>query len=448
MTTTFYDAADPAQRATMRKVLRRIVPFLLLIYAFAYLDRINIGTAALTMNKALGLTQAEYGFAAGIFFLGYLIFEIPSNYAMSKLGGRVWFARILISWGVISMATGAVQNATQLSIVRILLGIAEAGSFPGIMYFIALWFPREMRARVQVLCMLPLAIVLGTPLSAAILQYMNGMFGLEGWRLLFILEGLPPVVLGFVTLKYLTSRPMEAGWLSDAERRWLTSVSLNASTDADPKASIWSVMRNVQVIVFALAYSGLMMGFSANLFFTPQIIAAFGKLIGAKLTFVQIGLLTSLPACLALLISYSWARHSDRTGERVWHAAFGAIGAGIGLVLLANSSGFPMLLLGLTLLSGCISGGATAIWQLPIRGMSDRRAAIAFAFVNSIAVVFSALIPYAVGTLTDRTGSYMAALYMIVGIMVVSAVLVVFGGTVLERRRAELPLVPVGANPR
>jgi MFS transporter, ACS family, tartrate transporter len=441
-----YDPTNPAQRAIVRKVLWHVWPFMLLLYAFAYLDRINIGTAALTMNKDLGLTQAEFGFASGIFFLGYLVFEIPSNYLMSKVGGRIWLARIMISWGLISSLTGIVQNVTQLSMARIALGVAEAGSFPGMMYFIALWFPREMRGRMLVLSALPLAIVFGTPVSASILQYMDGAFGLAGWRLVFIIEGIPPIILGLVMLKYLTARPADAVWLTADERAWLSRVSLAGGVrDADPSASIWSVMRNPQVIVFALAYSGLMMGFTANLFFTPQIIAAFGKLFGAKLSYVQIGLLTSLPSCLAVAISYTWARHSDRTGERVWHAACGALGAGLGLVLLANSSGFAMLLLGLTLLGGCISGGASAIWQLPTRGMSDRKAAIAFAFVNSIAVICSSIIPYVVGALTDRTGSYMAALYLIVGIMAVSAILVVTGGTALERREP-VPDAALGHN--
>jgi ACS family tartrate transporter-like MFS transporter len=252
--------------------------------------------------------------------------------------------------------------------------------------------------------------------------------------------------LGILVLKFLTSRPGEATWLNSEERAWLGKVSLRGGeVRTDPTVSIWTVMRDPQLILFALAYSGLMMGLTANFFFAPQIIAAFGKLLDAKLTYMQIGFLTSLPSCCAVFIGYFWARHSDSTGERVWHAAFGAIGAGAGLVLLANSSTFTMLFVGLVLLGGCIAGGAAAIWQLPTRGMSDRWAAVAFAFVNSVAVIFSSIIPYVIGYLTDRTGSYMAALYLIGGIMALAAILVVVGGTVFERRGAVVTAAaPVG----
>ncbi|HEY4067122.1 MAG TPA: MFS transporter, partial [Burkholderiaceae bacterium] len=391
------------------------------------------------MNKDLGMTQAQFGIASGIFFIGYLIFEIPSNYALAKFGGRVWLARIMISWGVISVAAGFVRNFSDLAIVRTVLGIAEAGSFPGMLYFIALWFPRELRGRVMVVCVLPLAVVFGTPVSTGILQYMDGLFGLAGWRLLFMIEGLPAILVGFALLKYLTSRPADATWLSPAQREWLIGVSLDGGQPASHAgSSMWAVMRNPQVVLFALAYACLMCGLNANFFFAPQIISAFGKLVHAKLSYMEIGLLTSVPSCFAVVISYLWARHSDRTGERVLHVAGAAIGAAIGLVILANAASFVTLLLGLALLGGCVVGGASAVLQLPTRGMADKPAAITFAFVNSVSVLFSSLIPYVMGKMTDVTGSYVAALYLIGGLMVLAAVLVVVGGYFFERRD-ELP---------
>src|SRR4051812_10060567 len=308
--------ATEIQTRVLRKITWRIVPFIMLLYFVAFIDRVNIGFASLTMNKDIGLSPTFYGFGAGIFFWGYFLFEVPSNIILHKVGARIWIARVMITWGIVSAAMAFVQGPTSFYALRFLLGVAEAGFFPGIILYLSYWFPARQRAAVTALFMAaaPLSTVLGSPVSGALLE-MDGMLGFKGWQWLFVLEALPAVLLGFVVLAFLTDRPEKAKWLADDERRWLVET-MNVETTskaATAKHSIWRGLADPRVLALALIYFGTSAGLYTLGVWAPQIIKQFG------LSSLQVGFLNALPASAAVVAMVLWARHSDRTGERTWH---------------------------------------------------------------------------------------------------------------------------------
>lgn len=437
MTSPAYDPSDPFQRETLRKVAWRLVPMLTLMYATAYLDRINIGTAALTMNKDLGLTPSVFGLASSLFLLGYFFLEIPSNVAFVRFGARVWLTRIMISWGIVSSATAFVQDATQLIALRVLLGIAEAGFFPGMILYLALWFPKEVRARMFFFSTLPFAVVLGAPASTAIIQMTDGWMGFAGWRIMFFLEGLPPILLGLITWRWLTSRPADADWLSERQRKWLEAATeVSDSVRHSLGESLRMLVTDRRLLAYALAYGLLQMGFYALLIFTPQIIAGFKGSSGDKLTVLQVGFLTSIPSLVATLVSFFWARHSDRTGERVWHASSATLIAATGIAICLSSQAVTVMLIGLTVLQTGLLCALLPLWQLPTRGLSASTAAVVVAAVNSVGVLGSFVSPMTIGWLKERTGSYDAGLVFLAVAVLAAGALTAFSGAVLERRRA------------
>src|ERR1700754_2753733 len=285
----------------------------MLLYFVAFIDRVNIGFAALTMNKELGFSPTVFGFGAGIFFLGYFLCEVPSNLVLDKVGARIWIARVMITWGLISGAMALVQGATSFYVLRFLLGAAEAGFFPGIILYLSYWFPARQRAAVTAIFMAaaPLSTVLGSPVSGALLD-MHGILGLSGWQWMFIIEGVPAVLLGVVVLFYMTDRPEKATWLSNDERNWLVRTM---NTEAAQKAgtashSVWRGLADLRVIGLSLVYFGTSAGLYTLGIWAPQIIKQFG------LSSMQIGFLNALPGVVAVMAMVLWARHSDRTGER------------------------------------------------------------------------------------------------------------------------------------
>lgn len=434
--TATYDPSDPFQKETLRKVTWRLVPMLTLMYTTAYLDRINIGTAALSMNKELGMSQALFGLAGSLFLVGYFLLEIPSNLAFVRFGARIWLTRIMVSWGLISCLTAFVQTPGQLIAVRIALGIAEAGFFPGLILYIALWFPKEVRGRVFFLCTLPFAVVLGAPVSTALIQYTDGWLGFSGWRVMLFLEGLPPILLGLITARYLTSLPSQATWLTERQRAWLASVAeVGSHTTHSVRESLRLMFASRHLMLYAVSYGLLQMGFYAGLIFTPQIISSFGQMLGTQLSFMQVGVLTAIPSLIAALASYFWARHSDRTNERVWHAALGAvIGAG-GIALSLSSGGIVGLMAGLALLQCGLLCGLIPLWQLPTRGLDAGAAAVVIATVNSFGVLGSFISPIVIGWLKDATGSYASGLGFIAAMLVIASVLTLRAGALFNRRQ-------------
>ena len=300
---------DPLERQTIAKVSARLVPFLVVCYFVAYLDRVNVGFAALTMNNDLNLTASAYGFAAGVFFLAYFFFEIPSNLFLERVGARKWIARIMFTWGLISGGTAFVQGETSFFIVRVLLGIAEAGFFPGIIFYLTLWFPAVYRARIigYFMAAIPLSTVIGAPISGLLLG-LDGYMGMKGWQWLFILEAMPALVLSVVVFFYLTDRPSDATWLQPDERAWLVRrlEAEHAQRTTRHNLSVGQALLNPKVLALSVVYFGAVATNYGLSFFLPQIVKAFG------LTNVQTGLVSAIPYAVGLVSIVWWGHRSDR----------------------------------------------------------------------------------------------------------------------------------------
>ena len=333
----------PVEAATMRRVTLRIVPFLMFCYFIAFVDRVNAGFAALQMNKDLGLSDAAFGLGGGLFFIAYVLCEVPSNLAMQKVGAKLWLARIMITWGLVSACMAIVVGPWSFYLVRILLGAAEAGFFPGVILYLTYWFPSEYRGRIVAIFMvaIPLSSFLGSPISAALLGT-DGMLGLHGWQWLFILEAVPAVLLGIACLFVLQDGPAKAKWLAPEQRAWLETRLESEKSRARPvqHPSLWKVLWNKHVLILALVYSGASATSNALSLWQPQIIKSFG------LSDMQTGLLNSLPFAVASVAMIYWGRRSDRNGERVWNTALPlAVVAASLLCSFFVSSIAPMILI-------------------------------------------------------------------------------------------------------
>lgn len=428
------EADAAAQRRVLKRAVIRLLPQLMLIFTLARLDQANIGVAAFGMNHDLHISQTVFGIASGLFALGYFPCEIPSNLALHKLGARIWMSRIMITWGAVTLLTGCVQNATELLICRILLGVAEAGMFSGIVYYLSLWFPQRIRGRVFLLSALPFAAVFGTPLSAAVVQFGNGWFGLPGWRIMFLIEGLLPILFGLATLRFLTSRPEEAEWLSRGERDWLAAETEPGRKQPVRLADVIRVCTNPQVVGFAAAIALLNLLYYFLLIFMPQLIAAFGAIFHVKLTVFQVGLVTAVPYTVAVALHFLYVWHSDWTGERMWHAAGAAAIAAAGILVCAGSIGFGMSLVGLTLAYFGGTSASTCLWQLSTKGLRMGEAAAAIGFMNMIGQLGPLSGSSVAGWLKDLTGTYTASLVFVAAMLLLSATLAIVSGTVLTRR--------------
>jgi ACS family tartrate transporter-like MFS transporter len=404
----------------LRKVTLRIVPFVMLLYFIAFIDRVNIGFAALTMNKDLGLSPTVFGFGAGIFFLGYFLFEVPSNLVLDKVGARIWIARVMISWGLISAAMAFVQGPNSFYALRFLLGAAEAGFFPGIILYLSYWFPARQRAAVTAIFMAaaPLSTVLGSPVSGALLE-MHGLLGLSGWQWMFIVEAVPAMVLGVVVVFYMTDRPEKAAWLRDDERSWLVNT-MNAERARKAGATshnIWRGLADLRVIALSLIYFGTSAGLYTLGIWAPQIIKEFG------LSLRQVGFVNALPGIVAVVAMVLWARHSDRTFERTWHVVGACLVASLGLVLAGFSDTVLAVVLTLTLVNVGISAAKPPLWSMPTMFLSGSAAAAGIATINSIGNLGGFVGPAMIGWIKDLTGSFQGGLFFVAALLVVSAVL-------------------------
>jgi MFS transporter, ACS family, tartrate transporter len=407
------------EKRLLRKVTLRIVPFVMLLYFIAFIDRVNIGFAALTMNKDLGLSPTVFGFGAGIFFLGYFLFEVPSNLVLDKVGARIWIARVMITWGLISGAMAFVQGPNSFYALRFLLGAAEAGFFPGIILYLSYWFPARQRAAVTaIMAAAPLSTVLGSPVSGAILE-MHGILRLSGWQWMFIIEAVPAMVLGVVVLFYMTDRPEKAAWLRDDERSWLVNTMNAERAEKACAAShnIWRGLADLRVIALSLVYFGTSAGLYTLGIWAPQIIKEFG------LSLQQVGFLNALPGIVAVAAMVLWARHSDRTGERTWHVVGACLLASLGLVLAGFSSTVLAVLLTLTLVNIGISAAKPPLWSMPTMLLSGSAAAAGIATINSIGNLGGFVGPAMIGWVKDLTGSFQGGLFFIAALLVLSAVL-------------------------
>ena len=407
--------------AAASKVRRRLVPFLFLCYIFAYLDRINVGFAALQMNAALGFSAEVYGFGAGIFFLSYTAFEVPSNIILARVGARRWIARIMITWGVISAGMMLVRDAPTFYGMRFLLGAAEAGFFPGIIYYLTRWVPARERARTVASFMTAVvtAGIIGGPVSGALLS-LDGLGGFAGWQWMFLLEGIPAAVMGVVVLRVLDESPAEAAWLTPAERAALTArLAEEASAGGDGAHAVGEALRHRWLWVLALVYFVVPVTLYAFGFFLPQILlAAFTG------TPFQIGVLSALPYLAWAAGMVATSRHSDRTGERRWHvAAAGAVG-GVALVGAAFVHG---LVPSLALLSIAMLGLASMFgpfWTLATSFVTGEGAAAGIALINAVGNIGGFVGPYAIGALHDRTESFSAGLILVGFVLLAGGALV------------------------
>jgi MFS transporter, ACS family, tartrate transporter len=398
---------DALEARTIRKVSARLVPFLIVCYFASYLDRINLSFAALTMNRALGLSASEYGFAAGIFFLGYIAFEVPSNLMLARVGARRWIARIMFSWGLVSGAMTFVTGPRSLDVLRVLLGIAEAGFFPGIIYLLTLWFPAAYRGRVigSFMAAIPLSSVIGAPVSGLLLG-LDGFLGIRGWQWLFITESAPVLILSVVVLFYLTDRPADATWLEPAERAWLVSRMEQELSERERRYnySVMQALLNPRVLALGVIYFGAVASVYGLGFFLPLIVQRFG------LSNLQTGLVTSLPYAAGVVGVVLWGRRSDRKLERRLHTAFALF---LGAAGLAGSTALddPVLKMAALSLAGFgIFGSLPVFWTLPTAFLSGTAGAGSIALINSIGNLSGFAGPYAMGWLADRTGGYAAGL--------------------------------------
>jgi sugar phosphate permease len=418
-------AISNVEAATMKKVAWRIVPFLMVCYLIGYLDRVNVGFAGLTMNKDLGFSASVFGTGAGLFFLGYSLFEIPSTLASHRFGVNKWIARIMVSWGIVSMGMAFVSGVSSFYTLRILLGVAEAGFAPGILYYFSCWFPKSYRGRLlgMYAMSVPLAGVIGGPISGIILDGMNMVWGLKGWQWLFIIEGLPAVIMGVACWWVLTPSPDKANWLQPAERKWLENKLQEEREEAEAvkKYSLLASLLNPQVLLLGVAYCFWAYPIYGIAYFGPQIIKEFGGLSN-----VQIGFIAALPQLAAVIAAVTWGRLSDYNGERAFHLLAASWFSGAGFLLAGFLLHQPVVAVaGITIAAMGIWAFYPVFWTLPGQFLTGAAAAGGIAIINLTAVIGGYFAGAVTGWIRDATGNYAMPLLVMGGMELLAGVLVI-----------------------
>ena len=413
------------ETSTIRAISWRLIPFLVLAYFLSYLDRVNLGFAALTMNKELNFSPTVFSWGAGIFFIGYFLFEVPSNLALEKFGASRWIARIMITWGIISALMAVVSGVWSFYGVRFLLGVAEAGFFPGIILYLTYWYPAEYRARflAAFAVAVPVSTVIGAPVSGLLLG-LDGAMGLQGWQWLFIIEGVPSVLLGIVTWFYLTDRPAKADWLSAEQKAWLAAKleSEVAAKEAATHLTLGQALSSPKVIALSLVYFGFVAALYGMQFWLPTIVKAFG------FSNAQTGFVIAVPYLFGTVAMILWAQHSDATRDRVMHV-------GAPLLLTAAALGFcgyvtdPMTtMVVLTVAAIGVFCTFGVFWTLPTAWLSGTAAAGAIALINSIGNLAGFAGPYLIGWVKETTGSTSTGLFVLAVLPLLGGLLVFVGG--------------------
>ena len=406
-----------SEAAVFSKCAWRLIPFMGLLYVANFLDRVNVGFAALSMNADIGLSAEAYGLGAGMFFIGYFFFEVPSNVAMEKFGARIWIFRIMLTWGVVSMATAFVTGPVSFFILRFLLGACEAGFFPGMILYLTYWFPAATRGQFNALFLSAIVIanIIGAPISGYILQAAHGWGDLKGWQWLFLLEGLPSCILAFVTLLYLPSKPADAKWLC-AEEKQLVSVAI--ARDDLPHLDLRAGLSDIRVWLLALADLGIIIALYGIGLWLPQIVKALG------FSDLQTGFVVAVPYLATMVAMIVWARLSDARGERVRHIVQPALLAAASLVAAALLGASLWSVIALTLATVGIYAALVVLWTLPQSFFGGTAAAGAIALVNSIANLGGFLGPTIVGYLKAATGTYAVAMGVFAVGLIMTAVVV------------------------
>lgn len=428
MTLSAVPTVSPAASA-VRKVTLRLIPFLFLLYLLNFLDRVNVGFAALSMNRDLGYGPAVYGLGAGIFFIGYCLFEVPSNLVLYRTGARIWIARIMVTWGIVAALMMLVKSPLSFYGFRFLLGVAEAGFFPGIIYYLTWWYPARERARAYAwfLAAIPICGVIGGPISGALLG-LDGAMGLTGWQWLFLLEGIPSILVGLLVLKFLPDRPSDARWLTALEQEALER-ELAAEREAHHEshaASLQVALRKPIVWVLGLVYFSLIVAVYGFALWLPQLIKAAGEF-----TNVEVGWLTAVPYAVAAVGMVLIGRHSDRTGERHMHLAIPALVGACGFLLVSTAEGTGWLVAALCLAAFGVLGWLGPFWALPTAFLKGEAAAGGVALINSMGAFGGFVGPYLLGKLKESSGNFVSGLILLAASMLVGVAV-----TLLLRRRS------------
>ena len=397
------------ERSTMRKVYLRLLPFAVLSYVLAYIDRINVSFAGLTMRGDLGMSAGTFGFAVGMFYWGYFIFEVPSNVILEKVGARIWIARIMITWGILAGLTAMVTGSTSFAIVRFLLGVAEAGFFPGIILYFTYWFPSHHHARIVsgFLVGLPVAVAIGAPISTGLLG-LDGLFGLRGWQVMYIAEAIPTMVIGVITFFVLTDRPEQAKFLTAEERNWLvtTIAAERRATEAVRKFTLWQALYNPKVLLLALNYLGIVTASLGMLIFIPQMIKSLGDYSN-----MTVGWLTMIPYTCGAIAMVVWGLISDRMNERRWNQFIGCVFSTVGLIIAGMTMGTWWALVGMSIAAMGFYGSKGPFFAMPPMFLNGAGLAAGIAWINSIGNLGGFFGPWYVGIMKDLTGSYAGGLY-------------------------------------
>ena len=415
------------EEATYKKVSGRLIPFLFICYIIAFLDRVNVGFAKLQMAPDLGFSDAVYGFGAGIFFIGYFIFEVPSNVILDKVGAKLWIARIMILWGIISSCFMFVETEFWFYTLRFILGVAEAGFFPGIILYMTYWFPSSRRARMTALFMTAIAIsnVVGSPVSGAIMQYADGLNGWRGWQWLFLLEGIPSVIIGVLVIFLLDNSPAKAKWLTKDEQDLILA---RVKEDNESKKELggshnfMDAFKDGRVWALAIVYFCGVVGFYAVNFWMPTLVQELGI---DKKDFLKVGLVSMIPWGIAAVAMVKVGESSDRTGERRWHVAGSLLVAVVGMLALAVVGKSPILgIISLTLVTGGILSFVATFWTLPTAFLSGTAAAAGIAWINSVGNLGGHFGPDMIGRIRTATGSSESAFLALAAVGFVGAMIV------------------------
>ncbi|BEP59492.1 MFS transporter [Variovorax sp. V213] len=414
--------ADVAlEKRAYAKVFWRLVPFLMLCYVVAYLDRVNVGFAKLQMGQDLGFSETVFGLGAGIFFLGYFLFEVPSNLLLNRVGARIWIARIMITWGVLSACFVFVETSTSFYILRFLLGVAEAGFYPGVILYLTHWYPAHRRARIIAVFMsaIPVAGIFGNPLSGWIMDSFHGISSMQGWQWMFIIEAIPAVLVGVMVLLYLDNGIQHARWLDPDEKRLLQrEVERDQAHGAKGPHSVAAVFRDARVWWMALIYFAFVMGQYALTFWLPTLVKATG--VKGNL---HIGLLSAIPFICAIVAMNLFGRSADRRQERRWHLIVPALMGAIGFTVAASYTQNTIVSLAfLSLAAAGVLTCAPLFWSLPTAFLSGTAAAAGIAAINSVGNLAGFASPYLIGYLKDLTGSTQIGMYVLAGALVLGAI--------------------------
>jgi len=412
---------DDLEAIILRKLSRRLIPFLMICYCAAYVDRVNVGFAGLMMNKDLGFTATVFGTGAGLFFVGYVLFEVPSNLGLYRFGARKSLARIMLCWGCLATCSAFVSGIHTFYAVRFLLGVAEAGFFPGVLFYLTLWFPKAYRGRIVSMFMtsIPISVVIGAPLSGGILR-LEGWLGLHGWQWLFLIEGLPSVVLGCCVLIFLSDKPADARWLSAREKLWLEQrlSEDQLAPETHRKSSWFAALASKSTIGFALAYFGLITCTVGISFWLPQIVKSMG------IDNFRTSLITAIPSVAALIGMILIGRSSDRRGERKWHCTAGFILGALGLAATTLSGSPVWQILAFSVAAFGLQGSQPIFWTLPSAILTGPAAAASFALINAIGSLAGFWGPWIIGVMKDRSGSFGSGMLVLSTFGFIAAVLV------------------------